>query len=143
MSSLSRQIIPVSAQSEDKTEQKSYQPVTIKDDGLVYRESGKSDVRYGHKLFTFATGGQSYSISLNLTQQKQPDGTWKTIDSQVGMPRPTEANWYHGGFFNIFRAEAFPACEGTMPLGPEPVPLSSYPLDKSTGNNCDMNYRSK
>jgi uncharacterized membrane protein len=83
------------------SEDKSYRPVTIKDDGWVYWEKNKPDIRYKHKLFTIDTGGQPYAISLNIKQQKQSDGTWKTIDSDIGMPKPSEANWYHSGFFKI------------------------------------------
>lgn len=76
--------------------------VTITDDGMEFREpykQGEQEARYGVRLFRFNNGGpQSYGISLVLDQRKQADGTWKTVHSYIGMPIPTEANWYHSGF---------------------------------------------
>lgn len=76
--------------------------VTITDDGMQFQEPHKPDLRYASRLFRFNNGGpQNYGISLTLDQHKQADGTWKTRHSYVGMPIPTEANWYHSGFFSI------------------------------------------
>ncbi|MHB9026374.1 MAG: glutamine amidotransferase [Armatimonadota bacterium] len=77
--------------------------VTITDDGMTwYNPPEKPELRHGNRLFRFETGGQPhYGLRLSVSQKKGADGVWVTTGTSVGMPVPTEANWYHSGFLGF------------------------------------------
>jgi len=75
--------------------------VTITVDPVTSHQSDPT-TRYRGRLFRIQNpGGTDYTLSHNAHQRKQPDGTWKIVSSGVGMPAPSYANWYHGGFLQI------------------------------------------
>lgn len=81
-------------------EEKGNQAVTITEEEKIF--SPKPDLRVKSKKFNIrGKDGPNYTLSFGLRQKKQSDETWKTIGCNVGMPFPTLANWYHGGFLNI------------------------------------------
>jgi uncharacterized membrane protein len=75
--------------------------VTITDDGWRFAEPYQPGRRYVNRLFRFGGLAQGYGISLTLDQRQQPDGGWKTVSSYVGMPLPSQCNWYHSGFTGL------------------------------------------
>ncbi len=76
-------------------------PVTITDDGSTFHPADKPERRSGSRLFRISGMTQQYGLKTSIQQQRGEDGAWRTINSHVGMPLPTEANWFHSAFFGI------------------------------------------
>jgi hypothetical protein len=56
--------------------------------------------RYGHEI-GLDTGAQHYGLLYTCAFDDKRPGVAVIGEGYIGMPQPTGANWYHGGFFDL------------------------------------------
>ncbi|HEY3418102.1 MAG TPA: glutamine amidotransferase, partial [Armatimonadota bacterium] len=78
------------------------QGVAITTSAASYYPSADAPKRYEVVDYSFhIPGGTNYVLSQVMWEEMQANGTRTLVSSNIGMPAPSFANWYHSGFLAI------------------------------------------
>ncbi len=82
-------------------------PVLVDDRGVTKSIAGPGAPaavvgleRYGHEI-SIDTGVKHYGLFYTVAHDPKRPGVAVIGEGYIGMPQPTGANWYHGGFFDL------------------------------------------